>query len=90
MDHLDDPSVRILDGRAMGGGSERDYAEGHVPGAVYADVWSDLSDPHGAVQGLILPPAEFEELMGRRLGVGDATTVVVYDDAGGAWMGKLW
>ena len=48
MDHLYDSSVRILDGRAWGGGGERDYAAGHIPGAVYVDVWSDLSDPHGA------------------------------------------
>jgi thiosulfate/3-mercaptopyruvate sulfurtransferase len=88
-EHLDDPDVRILDGRAMWGPGEAAYQEGHIPGAVYVDVLNDLSDPDGAVPALIPPPAAFEALM-ERLGVDNDTTVVVYDDEGGAWMARLW
>jgi thiosulfate/3-mercaptopyruvate sulfurtransferase len=87
--HLDDPAVRILDGRDAFTGGEPDYVAGHIPGAVYVDVWNGLSDPNGAVPGLILPKVPFEALMGR-LGIGNDTTVVVYDDTGGAWMAKMW
>jgi thiosulfate/3-mercaptopyruvate sulfurtransferase len=87
--HLDDPGVRILDGRDAFTGGEPDYVAGHIPGAVYVDVWNGLSDPDGAAPGLILPKAQFEALMGR-LGIGNDTTVVVYDDTGGAWMAKMW
>ncbi len=74
--HLDDPTVRILDGRDPNTGGKPDYVAGHIPGAVYVNVWDDLVDPNGAVQGLILPKAEFEALMGR-LGIDNDTTVVV-------------
>ena len=87
--HLDDPTVRILDGRDPNTGGKPDYVAGHIPGAVYVNVWDDLVDPNGAVQGLILPKAEFEALMGR-LGIDNDTTVVVYDDTGGAWMARIW
>ena len=73
----------------MGGAGERGYQDGHIPGAVYVEVWNDLTDPHGAVPGLIPPKAEFEALMGR-LGVSNDTTVVVYDDEGGPWMARMW
>ena len=92
-EHLSDPAVRIVDGREPPDegepASQAVYESGHIPGAVYVDVWDDLSDPNGAVPGLILPKAEFEALMGR-LGIGDDTTVVVYDDVGAAWMARLW
>ena len=93
-DHLSDPAVRILDTRdflAQGDPAERlaSYQAGHIPGAVYVDARDDISDPNGAAPLLILPQAEFETLMGR-LGVGNDTTVVVYDDAGNAWAARLW
>lgn len=91
--HLADPTLRIVDGRAPAfdgtTSTQEEYATGHIPGAVYVDVWADISDPKGAVPALILPPADFEALMGR-LGIDNATTVVLYDDAGNGWMARLW
>lgn len=88
-EHLDDPSVRVLDGRSMWDPGEQAYQEGHIPGSVYVDVWGDLTDPAGVVPGLIPPKADFEALMGR-LGVSNDTTVVVYDDEGGRWVARMW
>lgn len=94
---LDDPCIRVVDGRfdlvvgddgsiqphAMQGA----YAEAHVPGAVFIDVMADLSDPDDP---LVIPTVErFESLMGR-LGIGNDTTVVIHDDAGGTWAARLW
>ncbi|MGF2944392.1 sulfurtransferase [Mycobacterium sp. Lab-001] len=96
-EHLDDPSVRVVDARfairaaaegTLVGAGERDaYREAHIPGAVFVDVMSDLSDPDDA--SVVVPPERFEELMGR-LGIGDETTVVVYDSQGGTWAARLW
>lgn len=92
-DHLTDPSLRILDGRAPpdegAPTSQAAYEAGHIPGAVHVDVIADISDPNGAVPMLILPKADFEALMGR-LGIGNDTTVVIYDDMGNTWMARVW
>jgi len=96
-EHLDDPSVRVVDARfniratpegALEAVAERDaYGEAHIPGAVFVDVMADLADPDDPV--VVLPPDRFEALMGH-LGIGDDSTVVVYDDKGGAWAARLW
>ena len=96
-EHLDDPSVRVVDARfnlratpegGLEGVAERQaYGEGHIPGAVFIDVMGDLSDPDNPV--VVVPPGRFEALMSR-LGIGDDSTVVVYDDRGGTWAARLW
>ena len=96
-DHLDDPSVRVVDARfdlrvtsagTVAAVPGRDaHGEGHIPGAVFVDVMSDLADPEDPL--VILSPPRFEALMGR-LGISEATTVVVYDDRGGTWAARLW
>ncbi|HZP66018.1 MAG TPA: sulfurtransferase [Rudaea sp.] len=70
----------------------RDYAAGHVPGAVYADLNRDLSDL--AKTGLGRHPlpdaAAFSRVLGR-FGWRPGTTVIAYDDAGGALAAaRLW
>ena len=92
--HLADPAVRILDMRdfiAVDPKARRlaNYEAGHIPGAVYVDSADDISDPNGAVPYLILTQPDFEALMGR-LGIGNNTTVVVYDDAGDGFAARLW
>ncbi len=70
----------------------RAHAAGHVPGAVHAHVDRDLSDPvgDGARGRHPLPdPARFTAWL-RACGVSADTQVVCYDDAGGAWAGRLW
>jgi thiosulfate/3-mercaptopyruvate sulfurtransferase len=79
--HAADPSVRIVDMRAMG------YAQGHVPGAVYLSPQAirDANSPP-----TFLPtPAAFEQMMAG-LGISDATRVVVYDERGGIYAARLW
>jgi len=79
--HRSDPNVRIVDMRQTG------YAEGHVPGAVYLSPTA-IRDAKNAPT--FLPaPAAFQEMMGR-LGISDATRVVVYDERGGIYAARLW
>jgi len=52
------------------------YDEGHIPGAVKLHWRDDLQDP---VERDLVEKAEFERLMGS-LGIGNATTLVLYGD----------
>jgi thiosulfate/3-mercaptopyruvate sulfurtransferase len=65
------------------------YTGGHIPGAVFLNIMSQLSDPESPIPLMILPRDGFESLMGN-LGINSGTTVVVYDDAGGLWAVRLW
>ena len=67
------------------------YLEGHIPGAVWVDVDRELSAPASAAAGRhpFPTPAAFAATM-TRLGIGDSTPVVVYDDAGGSIAARLW
>ena len=101
--HLDDPDLRVVDIRGyvkktdLGGGRQKaeylaardEYDEAHVPGAVYVDWTSDITDPDDPVPAQLAPPERFASLMGS-LGVGDETHVIVYDHAGGQFATRLW
>ena len=67
------------------------YRQGHIPTAVFVDTNTDLSAPRGASGGRhpLPTPARFAAAMGR-LGIGDDTAVVAYDDAGGSIAARLW
>ena len=68
------------------------YDAGHIPGAIFADLETDLSDPHGigAPGRHPLPtPAAFREKMAA-LGVGSQVLVVAYDDTDGTVAARLW
>lgn len=81
--HLNDPNIRIVDMRR----AATDYETGHVPNAVHL--------ANEAIRDAAAPPtflptqAAFEALMGR-LGIGNATRVVAYDERGGVYAARLW
>ncbi len=79
--HAGDANVRIVDMRMNG------YADGHVPGAVYLAPVAirDANTP----PAFLPSPAAFEAMMGR-LGISNATRVVVYDERGGIYAARLW
>lgn len=84
--------VAVVDTRwYLDGRSGRDaYLGGHLPGAVHADVDTDLAAPATAEGGRhpLPPPEDFAAALSR-LGVGDTTPVVAYDDAGGSVAARL-
>ncbi len=76
-DHLNDPTVRIVE-------SDEDvllYETGHVPGAVKVDWHTDLNDP---VTRDYLDAEQFAQLM-REKGISRDTTVVFYGDKNNWW-----
>src|SRR5690349_9947616 len=88
-DHLGADRLVVLDAsvvnytRPAGGighlsGHEQYVLEGHIPGAVFADVIDDLSDPDGR-HPFTRPDAERFAAAAGALGIDNATTVVVYD-----------
>jgi thiosulfate/3-mercaptopyruvate sulfurtransferase len=101
--HLRDPSLRVVDIRgfvttrpvvpgvehATYRGAREEYLAGHIPGAVYINWTTDITDPDDRVPAQIAPPARFAEAMADR-GIGDGTTVVAVDHAGGQFATRLW
>lgn len=76
-----DPEIRIIDVR-----EKIKYLAGHIPGAV--NIWRpDIVDKDHPLPGMIAPPAQVEELMGR-LGISHRPTLVIYSD--GADGARLW
>ena len=79
-------SYRRLDVR-LGPRAAEEYLRGHLEGAHFVDVETDLcgdaSDPSRGGRHPLPPLRSFAQTLGR-LGIGSDTKVVVYDDAGGA------
>lgn len=77
-------TVSAPDGRAA-------YAAGHLPGAVYVDLDSDLSDHSVTGRGRHpLPSAAALQRSARRWGLNPGDPVVVYDDWGGQAASRAW
>lgn len=68
--------TRIQD--ALYVGAPEEYAQGHIPGAVYVDWSSDIVDHDDPVEAQVAPPAVFAAAM-ERAGIGDQHLVVAYD-----------
>ena len=67
-----------------------EYLAGHLPGASYVDLETDLADPAGDGGRHPLPdPERFAEAM-RRCGVNRSRTVVVYDATAGLAATRAW
>lgn len=89
---LDDPDLRICDVRwwlTDPGKGRRDYAAAHLPGAIFVDADRDLVASQGPGRHPLPSPADFARRM-ERLGMGDQSDVVAYDDAGGTIAARLW
>lgn len=78
---LDDPSY-----------GARSYAEGHIPGACFADLERDLSGPvsKGHTGRHPLPDADTLSARLREWGLDANSTVVLYDDGPGAFAARAW
>ncbi len=78
--------LRVLDIRFdPGKGSAKNrYLEGHIPGAIYVDLPTELAGPKAATGGnLPLPEVAALEQPARRWGLDRDSHVVVYDDTNG-------
>lgn len=67
------------------------YRAGHLPGAVYVDLDTELAGPHEPGAGRHpLPPVDRLQAAARRWGLGRGRAVVVYDNSGGLAAGRAW
>ncbi|MEZ4596360.1 MAG: nitroreductase family protein [Chloroflexota bacterium] len=92
---LDEPGLRLCDVRWYLGDPSRgprEYAEGHIPGALRIDLDADLADlgASGSLGRHPLPdPVAFARRLGE-MGIGTEDVVVAYDDGSGVPASRLW
>lgn len=70
-----------------GADARKAYAEGHLPGAIFVDLETDLADTSATPEQGGRHPLAAPEVFARKLGAWGVTperSVVVYDDQGGA------
>jgi len=91
---LADPNWCVVDCRhdLMDVGlGRRQYAQGHVPGALFACIDDDLSGPKTGTNGR--HPLPDRQLLAAKFGawgIGNDTQIVAYDAAGGQFAVRLW
>lgn len=99
-DHLGADNLVVLDATVLPytqpsgrpgylSGHESYVINGHLPGAVFADVIDELSDTSAALPFTRPSPEQFEAAAGA-LGIDNETTVVVYDAVLGQWAARVW
>jgi len=89
---IGDPRLRVVDVRwylGRPGEGRVAYDAGHLPGAIFVDVDSDLVAPSGPGRHPLPDPTVFAARMGD-LGIGSEYHVVAYDDVGGWVAARLW
>ena len=64
-------------------------AQGHIPGAGFADLHEELSDRHSSLRFTMPPAAQFADAMSRH-GVGDGVRVILYDRFVNMWAARVW
>lgn len=99
-DHLGSDRLVVVDASVVGftqpngksgslSGHEQYIAAGHIPGAVFADLIDEFSDPEGRFP-FTRPDAERFAAAAGSLGIDADTTVVSYDTAVGQWAARVW
>lgn len=75
--------------RIFRSGLEAFQNEGHLPGARFADLFTEFSDPLSSLPFTRPSAAQFEEAAGR-LGIDRDAHVIIYDNLIGQWSARLW
>ncbi|RDV46215.1 sulfurtransferase [Leifsonia sp. ku-ls] len=84
---------RVLDVRWKLGGppGREEFERGHIPGAVYVDLDTELAGHGAPTDGRHPLPSEHDfQAAARRWGLNDGDAVVVYDDAAGTSAARAW
>ena len=91
-DNLAADDLAIIDASShlpmAGRDAAAEFAEGHIPGAVFLDLAS-FFDPESPVPAAIPSAVQFADRMGK-LGIGNSTRVVLYDDSHVKTAARSW
>jgi thiosulfate/3-mercaptopyruvate sulfurtransferase len=97
--HLKDPDLRIFDvtvhlrpatpGPYRVESGRADYEAGHIPGAAFLDLGTDLSDATSPLGFTRLPAERLAQALGAA-GVGSGDRVVAYTTTTPMWATRLW
>ena len=91
-EHLNDPEIVVVDGSwylpTMNRDPEAEYTAGHVPGAVRFDI-DIVKDRTSPLPHMLPRPEDFAEAVGA-IGIGDGSTIVIYDGAGLFSAPRVW
>jgi thiosulfate/3-mercaptopyruvate sulfurtransferase len=91
-EHLGAPDVRVVDATWYLPNVPRDpkaeYAEAHIPGAVFFDI-DEIADDATDLPHMLPSPAKFSSRV-RKLGLGDGVRVVVYDNNRFIASARVW
>jgi thiosulfate/3-mercaptopyruvate sulfurtransferase len=99
-ENLENPALRLFDAtvhllRPPEGGpytvrsGRETYEAEHIPGAAFADIPGELSDPVSPYPFTLPSGARFAEAAGR-LGIGEGTHAVAYAQDSPMWATRLW
>ena len=98
-EHIDDADLVVIDatvlvsmdahGNYESTSGRSQYDEGHIPGAVFADLKGNLRDAENPLEFGMPSPEQFALVMGS-LGIHDESRVVIYDNMGTVWAARVW
>ena len=90
--HLNAPDIRVVDASWYLPDAKRDpkaeYAEAHIPGAVFFDI-DEIADTPSAYPHMLPAPEKFASRV-KKLGLGDGHRIVVYDGMGIFSAARAW
>jgi thiosulfate/3-mercaptopyruvate sulfurtransferase len=66
-----------------------EWGTAHIPGADFLDVFEELSDATAKMPFMMPPPAQFAKTMAAH-GVGDDSTVILYNKGFPMWSTRVW
>jgi len=90
-EHLERPEIRVVDVRWRPDGSGPSlHGVGHIPGAVYLDWASELVDAEDEAGLFLLAGPDQVSAALARAGIGDGTSVVLYDDTASLFAARVW
>jgi thiosulfate/3-mercaptopyruvate sulfurtransferase len=91
-EHLDAPDLVVVDGSLHLPTKQRDpkqeYAAEHIPGALFFDI-DDIADHSNPLPHMLPSTVVFASKM-KRMGIGDGTRVVAYDNEGLYSAARVW
>jgi thiosulfate/3-mercaptopyruvate sulfurtransferase len=97
LERLGSPDIAIVDASAIKGPSNDDpwvsdraaFEAAHIPGARFADLVSDFSDPDEPF-AFTRPSAARFATAAQAIGLTNRQQIVVYDNSTGIWAARLW